>query len=90
MDTKCWTDATPIILSFLRIERTHRCRHCPYTNNGELADPAMIEMKKNVPVIVSVRDIVEERMVALRDLLKDDHSSTTTGTAQLAATVVGG
>lgn len=41
-------------------ERTHRCRHCPFTENGELKGDRMVALKERVAVIERSRERAQE------------------------------
>lgn len=37
------------------VERTHRCRHCPYAPDGSLTSPAYSRLKERIPLVDEVR-----------------------------------
>lgn len=41
-------------------QRTHRCRHCPYTDDGRIMNEKMRGLKKRIPVLEYVREKVQE------------------------------
>lgn len=38
------------------LSRLHRCRHCPYTQDGRLQHPSLIALQLRIPVIEAVRE----------------------------------
>lgn len=41
-------------------ERTHRCRHCPYTDDGRLVSKKTVALKHRIPVIEGARERAQE------------------------------
>ncbi|KAI0557216.1 hypothetical protein FGB62_330g07 [Gracilaria domingensis] len=55
-------------------ERTHRCRHCPYTDDGRIESTKIDALKKRIPVIDYVRAKVSEDYDSMQFLqLSKDH-----------------
>jgi len=59
--------------------RTHRCRHCPYADDGTLTDKSMIQLKSNVPLIEATREVFETKMEEIRDLIKQQGEDVSDG-----------
>ncbi|PXF49404.1 hypothetical protein BWQ96_00720 [Gracilariopsis chorda] len=56
-------------------ERTHRCRHCPYTDDGRIASAKMHALKKRIPVIDYVRSKISEDYASMETSLQFDDVS---------------
>mmetsp|Transcript_37057 Transcript_37057/g.147885 ORF Transcript_37057/g.147885 Transcript_37057/m.147885 type:complete len:292 (-) Transcript_37057:1747-2622(-) len=50
--------------------RSHRCRHCPYADDGTLKSKSMIQLSRNLSVVTSAREIVEEELARKREQIE--------------------
>ncbi|KAJ8903507.1 hypothetical protein NDN08_004613 [Rhodosorus marinus] len=65
--------------------RSHRCRHCPYAEDGTLRSKSMIQLSRYLSVVTSAREVVEEELARKREQLEGgDLTQKSTGSVTCA------
>lgn len=59
-------------------DRTHRCRHCPYTDDGRIASAKIDALKDRIPVIDYVRSKISEEYASIETSMQFDDVSIAT------------